>query len=127
MPPIYDQLALLWAAQTGAPAGPMGGCAGGDSLASMGPIFLMMGIFYFVVIGPARKERKLHQAMLDALKRGDEVITNGGIIGTVVDMDAKILTLEVSRGVRIKVLRSAISKKNVETQKTEAKADERPA
>jgi preprotein translocase subunit YajC len=110
------EIALLAVAQTGSGAGPgpeAGSCAGLDSFALF-PIILV--IFYVVAILPARKERKEHQAMLDALKRNDEVVTSSGILGTITDIADPFVTLEIARNVKIRILRSAIAKKHVEQQ-----------
>ena len=81
---------------------------------------VMLGILYFVWIRPASAERKKHQSMLEQLKRGDEVVTNSGMFGTIVDIDERTMTLEVARNVKVKFLRSAIMKPAAEP----AKADE---
>jgi preprotein translocase subunit YajC len=116
-------LAALLAAEN-PPESPAGGCTDG------GPIFfqiaIMFAIFFFIVIVPARKEKKQHQAMLDALKRGDEVLTSSGILGTITDLVDPFVTLEIARNVKIRVLRSSIAKKHVEMKKaeTEKKAEQ---
>jgi preprotein translocase subunit YajC len=120
---LVREVALLALTQT--PDG-AGGC-GGEGAFSFAPILIMFGIFYFVVIVPARKERKQHQAMLDALKRGDEVVTSSGIVGTITDMADKFLTLEISRNVKVRILRSAIANKFVEEKKADEKKTEQQA
>lgn len=99
---------LLLVGQDAAP--PMGGCLGGDSSQFI-PILLMLPIFYFLVIGPARRERKNHQTMIDALMRGDEIVTSSGLIGTIADMDGPLVILEVAKGTKIRILKSAIASK----------------
>ena len=86
---------LLVSQQQQGPAG----CAAGSS--NMLLMAVMLGILYFVWIRPAGTERKKHQQMLEQLKRGDEVITNSGIFGTIADMDERTMTLEVARNVKI--------------------------
>ena len=88
---------------------PASGLAGG--LGSLAPVLLMVAIFYFIVLRPARKERTDHQTMLGALMRGDEVITQAGIVGTIADIADPFVTLEIARNVKIRVLKSSISKK----------------
>lgn len=117
--PSLHEVALLLAAQTEAPA-PQS-CADNSQLFL--PV-LMIGIFYVVWLMPARKERKAHQTMIDALMRGDEVITQSGLIGSIADMTDKIVTLEVAKNVKIRVLRSSVAKKLEET-KVEQKADDK--
>ena len=80
------------------------------------PLMIMIGIFYFLVMRPAAKERKKHQQMLDALKRGDEVVTASGILGRVTDIGEPFVTIEVARNVKIRVLRAQIAKKYVEAK-----------
>ncbi len=74
------------------------------------PFAMMFLIFYVIVFRPQAKQRKQHQAMLGALKKNDEVITNGGIFGKVVNIKPDAITLRVDENVRIDVERSAISK-----------------
>ncbi|MFY9584342.1 MAG: preprotein translocase subunit YajC [Candidatus Acidiferrales bacterium] len=92
-------LALL--AQTSGPAGLLGN-----------PILMMvvvMGIFYFLLILPQQRRQKQIRAMLQALKAGDKVITNGGIYGTIVGVEGDAVQLRVADQVKIKVARSAIA------------------
>lgn len=100
---------LLLVAQEAAP--PAAGCGGGDAFSQLGPLLLMLPIFYFLVIGPARRERKNHQSMIEGLMRGDEVVTNSGMIGQISDMDGALVILEVAKGTKIRVLKSAIASK----------------
>ena len=73
------------------------------------PTMLIIGIMYFLMIRPQQKRLKEHQAMVAALRRGDTVVTSGGIIGKVVKVEEQELQLEIAEGVKIKVLRSTIS------------------
>jgi len=66
-------------------------------------------VVYAVLIAPARAARRDHAEMLGSLKRGDHVVTTGGICGRVVDADPQIVTLEIASGVHAKVLRSRIA------------------
>ncbi|MDI7268046.1 MAG: preprotein translocase subunit YajC [Myxococcota bacterium] len=87
----------------------------GDFLTQCGPQILMLAvmfaIFYFLLIRPQQKKAREHQELLKRIQRGDKVITNGGILGTVTGIDDKWVVLEVSEKVRIKVLRSHIAGK----------------
>ncbi len=113
------QLAALYAAQT-----PEGGGEGG--LPTMLLPIVMMAILYFVWIRPSNKDRKTHQSMLEALKRGDEVVTTSGILGSVADMSDNIITLEVARNVKIRVLKSTIQKRTQDLQtSSESKKDDK--
>jgi preprotein translocase subunit YajC len=70
----------------------------------------IFAIFYFLLIRPQRKEADRHRSMLDALKKGDEVITAGGIIGTVVHADTDRVTIKTAETTRIVVERARIAK-----------------
>jgi preprotein translocase subunit YajC len=73
------------------------------------PTMLIIGIMYFLMIRPQQKRLKDHQAMVAALRRGDTIVTSGGIIGKVAKVDENELQVEIAEGVKIKVLRSTIS------------------
>ncbi|MET4614799.1 MULTISPECIES: preprotein translocase subunit YajC [unclassified Stenotrophomonas] len=87
--------------------------AGGQPQGGMGlttllfPIILI-AIMYFLMIRPQMKRQKEHKAMLEKIKRGDEVLTNGGIAGTVTDIGDNFITLEVADNVRIRVQKGAV-------------------
>jgi preprotein translocase subunit YajC len=85
--------------------------SGGDmqsSLMSMLPLVLMFVVLYFVMIRPQMKRQKEHRAMIEALARGDEVATAGGVIGKVTRLDDTYLGVEIANGVEIQVQRSAV-------------------
>ncbi len=105
---------------------------------SMWTTFIMFGaiilIFYFLIIRPQKKRDKETQAMLDALKKGDKVITIGGIHGTVVAVKEKTVVIKVDDNARIEFLKSAVSTvvnkdaaKTAPAKKKEAKAEEAKA
>ena len=73
------------------------------------PTMLIIGIMYFLMIRPQQKRLKDHQAMVAAVRRGDTVVTSGGIIGKVAKVDDQELQIEIAEGVKIKILRSTIS------------------
>lgn len=73
------------------------------------PLILIMVIFYFLMILPAQRKQKKVNAMLQALKNGDKVITNGGIYGTIVGLEDDAVQLRVAEQVKMKVARSAIA------------------
>lgn len=91
-----------------------GGCGGG--LVQMVPILLIFVVFYVLLIRPQQKRAKEHREMLDNLKRGDEIVTNGGLLGRVTGMTEKYVTLEVAEKIRVRVLRSAIMGKQAEVK-----------
>lgn len=85
--------------------------AGSDmqsTLMSMLPLVLMFVVLYFVMIRPQMKKQKEHRAMIDALAKGDEVATGGGLLGTVTKLGDSYVTLEVAAGVEIQIQRSAV-------------------
>ncbi|HEX4925882.1 MAG TPA: preprotein translocase subunit YajC [Bdellovibrionales bacterium] len=78
-------------------------------LESLFPIIAVFGIFYFLIIRPQTRRMKKHQEALTQLKKGDEVLTSGGILGTIEGITDKWVTLEIAQGVRIKALKSQIA------------------
>lgn len=89
----------------------MGGCAPGGSSQFPLMMILMIAVFYFILIRPQQKKQKEQDAWLKSLKKGDEVVTNGGVIGRISGLTDNTVTLEVQEKVRIKVLRSSVSGK----------------
>ena len=90
---------------------PAAAAAGGDmqsSLMSMLPLLLMFAVLYFVMIRPQMKKQKEHKAMVDALAKGDEVITAGGLLGKVSKIGDSHIGLEVASGVEVQLQRSAV-------------------
>lgn len=86
--------------------------AGGGTLAfvmNFVPILAIGLVFYFLVIAPANKQRRKTEEMLSSLKKGDEVVTSGGIYGTVQGVEAEVVFLRIAENVKIKVARSAVS------------------
>ena len=73
------------------------------------PILIMFAIIYFLMIRPQQKQKKKQESMISALKKGDKVITNAGIFGTVTGMTEGVLTLEVAKNVHIRVLRGQVA------------------
>lgn len=72
------------------------------------PLILIGVIFWFLVLGPERKQRRTREAMLAAVKKGDRVLTTGGIFGTVAAVSDDVVTLQIADGVRVKFARSAV-------------------
>jgi preprotein translocase subunit YajC len=70
---------------------------------------LLLGVMYFLMIRPQMKRQKEHRAMLEKLAKGDEVLTNGGIAGTVTDIGENFITVEIADNVRIRVQKGAIA------------------
>ncbi len=88
------------------------GGAGGEGaggFAGFIPLILMFVIFYFLLIRPQQKKTKEHRAMIGNLKKGDRIITSGGIHGRITGMDEATLTVEIADKVRVKVARANVS------------------
>ncbi len=93
-------------AQDAAPAA----AAGPDAMLQFLPIILIFVVFYFLLIRPQQKKLKVHKEMLAALRRGDRVVTGGGIIGTITKViDEHEVQLEIAENVRVRVQRPMIS------------------
>lgn len=88
-----------------------GGAGGGFSM--LVPLLLMFAVFYFLLIRPQQKKQRRHQDMLKSLKVGDKVMTNGGIVGTIVEGGEHLVKLEIADRVRVDVGRSYIAGKIV--------------
>lgn len=74
-------------------------------------LIIMFVLMYFLLIRPQQKRAKAHKALLVALKIGDEVVTNGGILGTVKSVDESFATIEITNGVVVKVQKQGINQK----------------
>lgn len=99
-----------------AQTGDGGGGPSVNPLITFAPFILIFVIFYFLLIRPQQKKARERQDMIQALKKGDRVITSGGLIGTITNMGEKIITIQVADGVRVKVVR-----KNIEELKDDIK------
>jgi len=73
------------------------------------PLILIMVIFWFLLIRPQQKRVKEHRNMIESLKKGDKVVTSGGILGTIVDIKDNTLKIEIAENVRVQVKRDTIS------------------
>ncbi len=84
--------------------------AGGAEQGLMGflPIILMFVLLYFIMIRPQMKRAKEQKAMIEALQKGDEVVTSGGLVGKIVNLSEGYVTLEVAEGTQILVQRPAV-------------------
>ncbi|MBK8175923.1 MAG: preprotein translocase subunit YajC [Rhodospirillales bacterium] len=81
-----------------------------DSLLQLAPLVLVFAVFYFLLIRPQQKKMKQHREMIAGIRRGDRVVTGGGIIGTVSKVvDDNEVQVEIAEGVRVRVQRPAIS------------------
>jgi len=88
-----------------------GGAPAGFDLISLMPLVLIFVVFYFLLIRPQQKKMKAHREMIGALKRGDKVLTSGGIIGSVVKVEESedVLLVEIAKDIRVRIARSTIS------------------
>ena len=78
-------------------------------LASFIPLILIFLIFYFLLIRPQQKKQKEHKILLDSIQRGDEILSSGGILGKVIKVDNNKLTVEISKGVNVTIIRSTVA------------------
>lgn len=87
-----------------------GGASGqGGGFGALVPLILMFAIFYFLLIRPQQRKQKQHRQMISDLKKGDRVITSGGLYGRITGLTDTVVTLEISEKVRVKVARGNIS------------------
>ncbi len=108
----------------GQPAGGAGGQ--GNPLVAFMPLIILFVIFYFLLIRPQQKKAKEHREMLGNLKRGDSVISAGGLYGRISAIDQDVLTLDLGQNMEVKVNRNYIStvtsQKQVDTEKKDKKS-----
>ncbi len=90
-------------------AAPGGDGAAGNPIGAFLPLILMFAIFYFLLIRPQQKKAKQHKELLANLKKGDSIITGGGIYGRISAANGDVLTIDVGSGVEIKVNRAFVS------------------
>ncbi|MCV2369511.1 preprotein translocase subunit YajC [Roseateles oligotrophus] len=79
-----------------------------SSLLSMLPLVLMFVVLYFVMIRPQMKRQKEHKAMIEAIAKGDEVVTTGGLLGKITKLGESFISIEVASGVELQVQRGAV-------------------
>ncbi|MBL6935676.1 MAG: preprotein translocase subunit YajC [Alphaproteobacteria bacterium] len=96
------------------------------------PLILIFAVFYFLLIRPQQKKMKEHNAMLDAVRRGDRIVTGGGIVGTVARVNDNELSVDISEGVRVTVMRGTVADVLTKTEpvansEPEEDSDEKPA
>src|SRR5512139_21096 len=101
--------------------GAPGGAAGQQGGGGFGGLFMMLiifVIFYFILIRPQQKKMKEHKKMVEELKKGDEIITSGGIYGTVEGVTPDTLTIKIAEGTKVKVTRSSVAAVVTEKERT---------
>jgi preprotein translocase subunit YajC len=89
-----------------------GGSGGGSGLITLLPIILMFAIIYFLLLRPQQKRQRQQQTMLDSLRKGDRVVTAGGIFGTIVGIKEKqgIVVLRVAESVKVEIAKASIAR-----------------
>ena len=95
-------ISQAWAAEAPAAGQP-------DPFMSFLPLILIFVVFYFLLIRPQQKRAKEHRTMVDSLKKGDWVVTTGGLLGKITDLGENFVKLQVTDGVEIKVQRPAVA------------------
>ena len=99
---------------------------GGDIFSAILPLVLIFGVFYFLLIRPQQKKMKEHRSMVENVRRGDTVVTGGGIIGRVTKVkDEATIQVEISENVRIDVVKGTLTE--VRTKSQPASGDAKPA
>lgn len=99
-----------------------GAAAGGSILDLFLPLIIIIAIFYFLMIRPQQKRLKQHREMVDNVRRGDTVVTSGGLIGKVARVSDDEVQVDLAEGVRVRVVKSTLS--DVRSKGEPAKADE---
>jgi preprotein translocase subunit YajC len=100
------------------------GSSGSSPLTLLLPLALMGGIFYFLLIRPQQRRQRAQRDLLGSLDVGDEVVTIGGVYGTIREINDENVTIEVAPGIQMKFLRGAIARKLVEEEEYDANEDE---
>ncbi len=85
-----------------------GAPAGGSSLMSLLPLVAMFVVLYFIMIRPQMKRQKEHKAMIDALAKGDEVVTAGGLLGRVTKVEDNVVSIELASNVEVRCQRNSV-------------------
>jgi preprotein translocase subunit YajC len=92
----------LWAAAEGS--------SKGGGLLSFAPLIAILGIFYFLLIRPQQKQAKEHQRMVNELKRGDQILTQGGLYGTVQSVKGKVIEVKISDDTKVMLAKSYVAR-----------------
>ena len=87
-----------------------GGAASQSPFFQFIPLVLILGVFWFLIIRPQQKKQKQHLSMVDSLRKGDKVVTNGGIFGTIVKVGDDRITLEIASKVQIQIERQQVAR-----------------
>lgn len=106
---MFMSLSVLGVLAMAAPPGGTGGAGQGNWMSTLAPLLVIFAIFYFLMIRPQQKQQKKHREMLGALKKGDKVLTRGGVMGTVYGIAENVVTIEVAENVKMKFSRDSIA------------------
>lgn len=83
--------------------------AAGNGFVSLIPLVLLFVVFYFLLIRPQNKRMKEHKQMIEALAKGDEIVTNGGLLGKVTSLGDNFIVIEIALNIEVKIQRQAIA------------------
>jgi preprotein translocase subunit YajC len=100
---------LAWAQDGGGAPAAAPSSGPGGMVVSFLPFVLIFVVFYFLLILPQQRKQKKHRALLEALKKGDRVLTTGGLLGTVAALNKNVVTIQVADNVRVKIRREYIA------------------
>lgn len=98
---MFTNLALAQAAPAGS--------SGASMIMQFLPLLLIFAVFYFLLIRPQQQAAKRHRAKIDAVKKGDQVVTGGGLIGKVVRVDDNYVDIELAQGLKVKAVKGTLS------------------
>lgn len=110
---------MVWAQGVGGAPAQTASPGAGGLFASFLPFLLIFIVFYFLLIMPQQKKQKAHRTMLGALKKGDRVLTSGGMLGSVAAIQDNVVTLQISDNVRVKIRKEYITELQPEREKGE--------
>ncbi|MEA3352283.1 MAG: preprotein translocase subunit YajC [Campylobacterota bacterium] len=83
----------------------------GDLIGSLLPLIVLFAIFYFLIIKPQQKQQKEHAAMIEALEKGDKIVTNGGLILEITKVEGNFITTKTADGSSVRVVKSYVASK----------------
>ncbi|MFC1493663.1 preprotein translocase subunit YajC [Thermodesulfobacteriota bacterium] len=92
-------------------SGQSGAGSQGGGIGAFVPLIFMFAIFYFLLIRPQQKKAKEHRAMIDALKKGDKIVSSGGLHGNITGISDDVITMEIAPKVRVKISRGSVAGK----------------
>ena len=101
---------LVFLVDTAHAMGAPGGEDGGSPIGTLLPFVLMFGVLYFLILRPQIKKQKTQQKMIEELKKGDEIVTSGGIHGVIANIKDDTLSVKIAENVKVELTRSAVSR-----------------